>query len=71
MEPQSTPDDNKETVVLVSEMFGTAFFIINFMIHTDPKTRFSDDKSINSMIIAASYVAARHISGGGFLTGIP
>ena len=52
-------------------MFGTAFFIINFMIHTDPKTRFSDDKSINSMIIAASYVAARHISGGGFLTGIP
>lgn len=52
-------------------MFGTAIFIMNFMIHTDLKTKFTEDKSVNAMIIASSYVSARLISGGQFLTGIP
>ena len=52
-------------------MFGTAIFILNYLIHTDTKTSFTSDKSVNAMIIASSYVAARLMSGGPFLTGIP
>ena len=52
-------------------MMGTAIFVANYMIHTDKSTRFSNDKSINSLIIASAYISARLMSGGYFLTGIP
>jgi glycerol uptake facilitator-like aquaporin len=52
-------------------MMGTAIFVANYMIHTDKSTRFSDDKSINSLIIASAYIGARLMCGGYFLTGIP
>jgi glycerol uptake facilitator-like aquaporin len=64
-------EENKESIALMSEMFGTAIFVSHFLIHTDKSTRFSDDKSINSMIIASSYVASRLMCGGNFITGIP
>ena len=63
--------EKKHSIAIISEMFGTAIFVSNFMIHSDKSTRYSDDKSINSMIIASSYVAARLMCGGNFVTGIP
>jgi len=34
------------------------------MISTDKKTRYSKDKTMNCLVIAASYVAAQGIAGG-------
>lgn len=65
------PQFEKESVVLISEMVGTAVFVSNFLIHTDKSTRYSNDKSVNSLIIASAYIGARLMCGGYFLTGIP
>ena len=38
------------------------------MISTDSKTKHSDDKVLNSLIIASAYISARNISGGALVT---
>ena len=48
----------------ISELFGTFMFVFLFMISTDKKTQFSEDKVVNCFIISASYVAARLMAGG-------
>jgi len=40
------------------------------MVSTDKQTKYSKDKVVNCFIIAASYVAARLLSGGQLVTGI-
>ena len=39
-------------------------FIFLFMLCTDKKTQFSEDKVINCFIMASSYVSARLLAGG-------
>ena len=55
---------------LVSEIIGSFMFVLFYIISTDSKTRYSDDKAINGLIIASSYIAARLISGGEQITGL-
>ena len=45
-------------------MSGFDFFIFLFMICTDDKTRFSEDRVINCFMIASAYVASRLVGGG-------
>ena len=52
----------------VSECIGAFVFIFLFMMATDKKTQFSDDKVINTFILAASYIAARLMCGGELVT---
>ena len=54
----------------VSETLGTFIFVFLFMICTDKETQFSKDKVINCFIMAASYVAARAMSGGKLVTAL-
>ena len=42
----------------ISEALGTFVFVLFFMISTDKKTRYSKDKTLNCLVIAASYVAS-------------
>jgi len=48
----------------VSETLGAFVYVLFFMISTDKNTRYSKDKTINCLVIAASYVAAQGIAGG-------
>jgi glycerol uptake facilitator-like aquaporin len=48
----------------LSETFGTFLFVLFFMISTDKKTRYSNDKVMNSLVISASYMSACVFSGG-------
>lgn len=53
---------------ILSEATGAFIFIFLFMLCTDKKTQYSDDKVINCFIMAASYCAARLMGGGGLVT---
>ena len=53
---------------LLSEATGAFIFIFLFMLCTDKKTQYSDDKVINCFIMAASYCAARLMGAGGLVT---
>lgn len=53
---------------LVSEASGSFVFIFLFMICTDKKTQYSDDKVINCFIMSSAYTAARLMSGGSLVT---
>ena len=53
---------------LLSEATGAFIFIFLFMLCTDKKTQYSEDKVINCFIMAASYCAARLMGGGGLVT---
>ncbi len=53
---------------MISELVGTFMFVFLFMLSTDKKTQFSDDKVINCFIISASYIAARLMAGGEMAT---
>lgn len=53
---------------LVSEIGASFIFIFLFMLCTDKKTRYSEDKVINCFIMSASYCAARLMGGGGLVT---
>jgi hypothetical protein len=53
---------------LTSEVVASGVFIFLFMLSTDKKTQYSEDKVINCFIMAASYVAARLMGGGGIVT---
>ena len=52
----------------VSEIVGSMVFIVIFMLATEKKSKFSEDKVINCFVLAASYVAARLIAGGQMVT---
>jgi glycerol uptake facilitator-like aquaporin len=53
---------------MISECTGAFVFIFLFMICTDKKTQYSDDKVINCFIMSASYTAARLMGGGGLVS---
>jgi len=52
----------------ISEAMGAFVFIFLFMMATDKKTQFSNDKVINCFILASSYIAARLLCGGELVT---
>lgn len=52
----------------ISETIGSFVFIFLFMMATDKKTQFSEDKVINTFILAAAYIAARLMCGGELVT---
>ena len=52
----------------ISEVIGAFIFVFLFMISTDERTKFSQDKVINCFILASSYVAARLLAGGELVT---
>jgi len=52
----------------ISELVGSFMFVFLFMLCTDKKTQFSEDKVINCFIIGAAYVASRLIAGGPMVT---
>ena len=60
---------SKAIAALLSEFFGTFFFVFMFLIAMDEKSQFSKDKVINCLIISSSYVSARLIAGGQLITG--
>jgi glycerol uptake facilitator-like aquaporin len=53
---------------MISEALASFVFIFLFMLCTDKKTQYSDDKVINCFIMSASYCAARLMGGGGLVT---
>ena len=55
---------------VLSEAFGTFMFVFLFMICTDKKTQFSEDKVINCFIVSGSYIASRLFAGGRNVTGL-
>ena len=53
---------------MISELVGSFVFIFLFMLCTDKKTQYSDDKVINCFIMSSAYVSARLMAGGAFVT---
>jgi hypothetical protein len=53
---------------MISEFIGSFVFIFLFMLCTDKKTQYSDDKVINCFIMSSAYVSARLMAGGAFVT---
>lgn len=53
---------------MLSESTAAFIFIFLFMLCTDKKTQYSEDKVINCFIMSASYCAARLMGGGGLVT---
>lgn len=68
--PATTPIATLDFAAYISELFGSFYFIFLFMICTDKKTQFSQDRVINCFIIASSYVSSRLIGGGSLVTNI-
>ena len=58
----------KGFAVIISELIGSFMFVFLFMLCTDKKTQFSNDKVINCFIMASAYVAARLMAGGSMVT---
>ena len=61
---------NRWFASMISEFTGSFVFIFLFMLCTDKKTQYSQDKVINCFIMASAYIAARLMSGGCFVTSI-
>jgi len=61
----------KAFTAMSSECLGTFVYVTFFLMCSDKRTRFSNDKVINSFILAAAFVASRLISGGRMVTGLP
>lgn len=55
---------------VISEATGSFVFIFLFMICTDKKTQYSEDKVINCFIMSSAYTAARLMSGGSLITNL-
>lgn len=53
---------------MISEATGAFIFIFLFMLCTDKKTQYTEDKVINCFIMSASYCAARLMGAGGLIT---
>ena len=57
---------------ILSEIIGTFVFCLFFMISTDKRTQYSDQKALNCLVIASSYVGATMLAGGAAVTpGMP
>jgi glycerol uptake facilitator-like aquaporin len=61
---------NRVFASMVSELTGSFVFIFLFMLCTDKKTQFSQDKVINCFIMSSAYISARLMAGGCFVTQI-
>ena len=59
--------DYKITASMISEFVGSFVFIFLFMLCTDKKTQYSDDKVINCFIMSSAHVSARLMAGGAFV----
>ena len=57
----------KMTASMISEFVGSFVFIFLFMLCTDKKTQYSDDKVINCFIMSSAYISARLMAGGCFV----
>lgn len=71
--PLTTSLENRKTkyiAAFVSEVTGSFVLVFLFMICTDKKTQFSQDKVVNCFIVASSYCSARLMAGGTLVTGI-
>ena len=53
---------------MLSEASAAFIFIFLFMLCTDKKTQYSEDKVINCFIMSAAYTAARLMGGAGLVT---
>lgn len=56
------------TASMISEFVGSFVFIFLFMLCTDKKTQYSEDKVINCFIMSSAYISARLMAGGAFIT---
>ena len=52
----------------ISEIVGAAIYVFMFILATDKRTQFSNDKVINCLIMASCYVSARLLGGGSLVT---
>lgn len=52
---------------MISEVVGSFVFIFLFMLCTDKKTQYSNDKVINCFIMSSAYISARLMAGGCFV----
>jgi len=70
VQPMPDPEDGdpRAFASMISELVGSFVFIFLFMLCTDKKTQYSEDKVINCFIMASSYVSARLMGGGNFVT---
>mmetsp|Transcript_10043 Transcript_10043/g.15298 ORF Transcript_10043/g.15298 Transcript_10043/m.15298 type:complete len:86 (+) Transcript_10043:356-613(+) len=72
IEPLKDLENDQKTVgAMVAEFSGTFLFVAFFLIASDNRTHFSNDRAINAMVIASAYVGVRLMSGGRLVTGIP
>lgn len=62
--PYGAPTEPHTIASMVSEIFGTAIFALFFMISTDKRTQYSEEKAMNCLVIASSYVGATMLAGG-------
>lgn len=58
------------TASMISEFVGSFVFIFLFMLCTDKKTQFSEDKVVNCFIMSSAYISARLMAGGCFVAHI-
>ena len=60
-------NDFRNTASMISEFVGSFVVIFLFMLCTDKKTQYSQDKVINCFIMSSAYVSARLMAGGAFV----
>ena len=53
---------------VISEILGTFIFVLFFLVSTDKKTQYSQEKAMNCLVISSSYTGAMMIAGGGMVT---
>ena len=66
--PMVDEDGFRITASMISEFVGSFVFIFLFMLCTDKKTQYSEDKVINCFIMSSAYISARLMAGGAFIT---
>mmetsp|Transcript_4702 Transcript_4702/g.8019 ORF Transcript_4702/g.8019 Transcript_4702/m.8019 type:complete len:185 (+) Transcript_4702:374-928(+) len=66
-----TDQSQKAFAATIAEFSGQFVFTIIFLICSDRHLRMTKDKALNSLIIASGYIAARLMSGGSMVTGLP
>jgi len=59
---------SKIAQIIICEICASMVFVFFFLTQTEEKTQLSKDRAICCFIVAASYVGARSLCGGPFLT---